>query len=164
MTELAWYLSPNEAAGTLLLVAVDSVPTGAGMYPCRVVGAVSPMETKAAEDDAVRIARALAEVGVPANLLGHAYLRTALRLVMGDGSLRRCMTRCLYPRVAGEHGTTAQGVERAIRHAIGVTWARTGGEGYRRTLGRLASYVGEKPTNAEFIAQLSETLQGEGPK
>lgn len=161
MSEMSWFLSPNAAAGTLLLVAVENFSPGTGAYPCRVVGEISPVaaaEAVPADDDALRIARLLTEVGVPANLLGYTYLRTALTLILAEPGLRRSMTGMLYPRVAERHGTTARSVERAIRHAIVVTWVRTGDAGYKRALGRLASCVGDRPTNAEFLAQAAERL------
>ena len=63
---------------------------------------------------------------------------------------------------AEKHNTTARSVERAIRHAIAQTFARSGGIGYRTALGRLASSVGERPTNSEFLAQTAEKLRLEG--
>ena len=109
-------------------------------------------------DDALRISRLLTEIGVPGNLLGCAYLRTALSLLLQEPALSRTLTRSLYPRVAQEHQTTPACVERAIRHAIAQTFAR-GSDGYRAALGRLASSVGDKPTNAEFLAQTAERLR-----
>ncbi len=158
MNVLNYYLRPGEDA-TLLLVAVENLPSAEGTYPCRVVGAISPVEPPAPVGDAQsRGAVLLRETGIPANLLGCAYLRTALTLLSQDVSLRRGLARGLYPRLAQIHATTPANVERAIRHAIAVAWARSGGEGYRRLLGRLASWVGERPTNAEFIAQAAEWL------
>lgn len=96
---------------------------------------------------------------MPGNLLGCAYLRTALSLLLEEPALGRAITRSLYPRIAGMHQTSPQSVERAIRHAIAQTFARSGSEGYRAALGRLASSVGDKPTNAEFLAQTAECLR-----
>lgn len=159
MDGLQWYL--ESGAETLLLVAVDrGAASTPGSYPCRVVGAFSPAGQSAAPaEDAQRVSRLLSEIGVPRNLLGYAYLRTGLTLLLAEPSLGRTLTRSLYPRIAGEHGTTAQSVERAIRHAIAQTFAREGGERYRAALGRLASSVGEKPTNSEFLAQTAERLR-----
>lgn len=153
-----WYFR-QEGAGTLLLVAVDGVPQGAGSWPCTVVGAISPMEAPPPLEEEAAVSRLLTEVGVPSHLLGFAYLRTALHLVQSDAALRRAITRTLYPRIAQEHHTTPRSVERAIRHAIAAAWERGGERQYRRALGRLASCMGERPTNSEFIAQLSEKLR-----
>ena len=162
MEGLQWML---ETGGqTLLLVAVDGhAADKPGAYPCRVIGEFSGLMRKAAPvapaDDGVRISRLLSEVGVPTNLLGYAYLHTALTMLLTDASLSRCISRSLYPRIAEEHGATVSGVERAIRHAICQTFARGGGERYRAALGRIASSVGDRPTNSEFIAQAAERLR-----
>ena len=144
---------------TLLLVAVSAEENKPGAWPCRVVGTFSPgtLPTPPA-DDALRISRLLTEIGVPGNLLGCAYLRTALALLLREPALSRTLNRSLYPRVADQHATTAACVERAIRHAITQTFSR-GSDGYRAALGRLASSVGDNPTNAEFLAQTAECLR-----
>ena len=158
MDSLQWVL--ERGAQTLLLVAVDGAAANTpGAYPCRVVGTFSPAEHRFSpvQDDAARISRLLAEIGVPGNLLGCAYLRTALSLLLAEPRLGRTISRSLYPRVAEKHLTTPACVERAIRHAIAQTFARD--NGYRAALGRLASSVGDRPTNAEFLAQTAECLR-----
>lgn len=158
MEGLHWML--DNTGETLLLVAVNpSAADAPGAYPCRVVGTFSPPAPAfSGMDDTLRVSRLLSEIGVPQNLLGCAYLRTALTLLLAEPSLGRTITRSLYPRIAQRHDTSAQSVERAIRHAIAQTFAR-GGEGYRIALGRLASSVGDRPTNAEFLAQTVERLR-----
>lgn len=162
MEALQWYLQ-NAGTDTLLLVAVDkSAADTPGAYPCRVVGTLSPLETPrrpAPADEAAQVSHLLSEIGVPRNLLGCAYLRTGLTLLLQEPALGRTITRSLYPRIAEQHQTTARSVERAIRHAIAQTFARGGGAGYRAALGRLASSVGDRPTNSEFLAQTAEKLR-----
>ena len=158
MDGLQWVL--ERGVQTLLLVAVDGAAADTpGSYPCRVVGTFSPVEQRFSPvpDDAVRVSRLLAEIGVPGNLLGCAYLRTALTLLLEEPALGRTISRNLYPRVAETHQTTPACVERAIRHAIAQTFSRE--NGYRAALGRLASSVGDRPTNAEFLAQTAERLR-----
>lgn len=159
MEAMQWML--QNSGETLLLVAVDaSAADLPGAYPCRVVGTFSAWaQSHAAPDDAARISRLLSEIGVPANLLGCAYLRTALTLLLAEPALGRAITRNLYPRIAKEHRTDARSVERAIRHAIAQTFARGGSSAYRAALGRLASSVGDRPTNSEFLAQTAERLR-----
>lgn len=161
MEGIEWYL--QSGAETLLLVAVDrSAASAPGAYPCRVVGTFSPAEQQPAPapaDEGVKVSRLLSEIGVPRNLLGCAYLRTGLTLLLQEPALGRTITRSLYPRIAEKHGTSASSVERAIRHAISQTFARCGSEGYRAALGRLASSVGDRPTNSEFLAQAAERLR-----
>ncbi len=164
MDGLQWML--QNGGDTLLLVAVDPRASDTpGAWPCHVVGgftpsaAFTPPAPPVVQDDALRISRLLSEIGVPGNLLGCAYLRTALSLLLAEPSLGRAITRSLYPRVADAHQTSASSVERAIRHAITQTFARFGTEGYRSALGRLASSVGDRPTNSEFLAQTAERLR-----
>ena len=156
MDAMQWML--QNSGDTLLLVAVDPrAASNPGAYPCRVVGTFTPPAPLAPADDGLRISRLLAEIGVPGNLLGCAYLRTALALLLAEPRLGRTISRTLYPRVAEKHLTTPACVERAIRHAIAQTFARD--NGYRAALGRLASSVGDRPTNAEFLAQTAECLR-----
>ena len=157
MEGFQWYL--QSGGETLLLVAVSAEVDKPGAWPCRVVGAFTPGSLPhPPADDALRISRLLTEIGVPGNLLGCAYLRTALALLLKEPALGRTLNRSLYPRVADQHATTPACVERAIRHAIAQTFSR-GNDGYRAALGRLASSVGDKPTNAEFLAQTAECLR-----
>lgn len=160
MNGLDWVLQSSGDA--LLLVAVDrSAADTPGAWPCRVVGTFSPLaqQITPVQDDAARVSRLLSEIGVPRNLLGCAYLRTGLTLLLQEPSLGRTITTGLYPRIAQRHDTTARSVERAIRHAIAQTFAREGAAGYRSALGRLASSVGDRPTNSEFLAQTAEKLR-----
>lgn len=111
-------------------------------------------------DERERLATAmLMQIGVPAHLSGYKFIRLALTMVVDRPELFSSLTRVLYPEIAREYGTTASCVERAIRHAISLTWDRGGGENYRRLLGRQASTVGVKPTNSEFLAQVSEGIR-----
>ena len=101
----------------------------------------------------------LMQIGVPAHLSGYKFIRTALIAVIDRPELFSSLTRVLYPEIASQFGTTASCVERAIRHAISLTWDRGGSENYRRLLGRQASTIGDKPTNSEFLAQVSEGIR-----
>ena len=149
--------------GMLLLVAVDGEMTqAAGGVPCRVVGSLTPgspfsvpaVRTSPRE----QVTALLSGLGMPSRLRGYGYLRTALRLALEEPELLRGLNRRLYPAVAAEHGATAPAVERAIRHAVAVTWQRGGGERCRALLGRGCSCVGEVPSNGEFLTMLAECL------
>ncbi len=157
MDTLNFYL--RQGGETLLLIAVDPCATETGDHPCRVVGRFTAENPPAPAGNEARISRLLTEIGVPRNLLGCAYLRTGLALLLAEPALGRSITRRLYPRIAQKHAATVSSVERAIRHAIAQTFSREGGDGYRSALGRLASCVGDKPTNSEFFAQAAEWLR-----
>ena len=111
-------------------------------------------------EDVERLVTAmLMQIGVPPHLSGYKFIRAALLMVTDRPELFSGLTRVLYPEIARQFGTTASCVERAIRHAISLTWDRGGSENYRRLLGRQASILGDKPTNSEFLAQVGEGIR-----
>ena len=107
------------------------------------------------------IALKLQEVGVPANLLGYEYLKSALSICMDDPAAIRGMTTNLYPAIATAHGTTASRVERGVRHAIQVCWERCDISALASVFGPVVGAREKRPANAEFIAALAEQLRTE---
>lgn len=99
------------------------------------------------------------EIGVPAHIKGYQYLREAIILVIKDINMIHSITKQLYPSIAKTYCTTPSRVERAIRHAIEVTWNR----GKTRRMEELFGYVMEngklKPTNSEFIALIADKIR-----
>ncbi|MBR2079038.1 MAG: sporulation initiation factor Spo0A C-terminal domain-containing protein [Clostridia bacterium] len=99
------------------------------------------------------------EIGVPAHVKGYCYMRTAIILTVQHPDLIYAMTKELYPSVGKIYLTTAQRVERAIRHAIELAWDN----GDMEVLARYFSYrirkSSDKPTNSEFIATISDKIR-----
>ena len=98
------------------------------------------------------------EIGVPAHIKGYKYLRSAIIRSVHDRSLLDAITKCLYPNIAKEFGTTSSRVERAIRHAIEVAWSRGDLEVLHRYFGYTVDVGKGKPTNSEFIALISDKI------
>ena len=65
----------------------------------------------------------------------------------------------LYPTVAKKHETTTTKVERAIRHAIEVAWARGNIDVQSKVFGNTISVNKGKPTNGEFIAMIANEIR-----
>ena len=65
----------------------------------------------------------------------------------------------LYPEIASMYDTTSSRVERAIRHAIEVSWTRGDYEVMEEIFGHSVDYDRAKPTNSEFIATLADKLR-----
>jgi two-component system response regulator (stage 0 sporulation protein A) len=102
----------------------------------------------------------LKRIGVPVNLKGYAYLKTALNLCLDDARKLEGITKVLYPTIARAYGATPARVERDIRHSLEVAWA-SGADGF------YYDYVGYrrpekilKPTNGEFISSVVERARG----
>lgn len=106
-----------------------------------------------------RISEKLRSLGVPANLKGFFYLKTALIFMDRNPNYIHYMTKGLYPDIAKEHGTTASRVERSIRHAIEKVYL-VGNLKEIQSLGTYSCNKG-KMTNSEFIASLYEKMKFE---
>lgn len=125
--------------------------------------AEAPMKDETAEQS---IATMLLEIGVPAHLCGYRFLLRSTLMVLENPDYLECLTHRLYPRVASYFSTTASCVERSIRHAISMTWARGGAAAFETVLSRRCFSADDRPTNYELIALLSEQarLRGWGKK
>jgi len=106
-----------------------------------------------------KISDLLQELGIPANIRGYQYLREAIALVTGELQLLKSITKILYPKIAKQYESTPSRVERAIRHAIEVAWARGNMEAINRLFGHTVDYRRGKPTNSEFIAKVADRLR-----
>lgn len=100
----------------------------------------------------------LHEVGIPSHIKGYQYLREAIVLAVEQPQGLDGITKVLYPTLAREYGTTTCGVERAIRHAIEITWKRTDLSTLHQMFGATINHAKGKPTNSQFIAQMVEQL------
>ena len=99
------------------------------------------------------------ELGVPAHIKGYQYLREAIIMVIRDIDVINQITKQLYPEIAKKFKTTPSRVERAIRHAIEVAWARGQQDTVETIFGYTISAAKGKPTNSEFIAMIADKLR-----
>lgn len=99
------------------------------------------------------------EIGVPAHVLGHRYLKDAIAAAVNDPTvLDKNITKRLYPHVASLNNTTPSRVERAIRHAIEVAWNRGDWDTLNNFFGNTIDIDKGKPTNSEFIALIADVI------
>ncbi|MBQ3938538.1 MAG: sporulation transcription factor Spo0A [Clostridia bacterium] len=97
-------------------------------------------------------------VGIPAHIKGYHFLREAIRMVYYRPELISRITKELYPGIAKRFNTTPSKVERAIRHAIEVSWMRGKIENVNKLFGFNVYGKNDKPTNGEFIALVADKL------
>lgn len=97
-------------------------------------------------------------VGIPAHIKGYHFLREAIRMVYYEPELISRITKELYPGIAKRFNTTPSKVERAIRHAIEVSWMRGKIENVNKLFGFNVYGKNDKPTNGEFIALVADKL------
>ena len=99
------------------------------------------------------------QIGIPAHIKGYLYLRQAIIMVVEDIDLLGSITKILYPEIAKYFDTTPSRVERAIRHAIEVAWARNNIDVIKKFFGYTIKTEKGKPTNSEFIAMMADRLR-----
>ena len=107
------------------------------------------------------VSEIIQKMGVPPNVKGYRYLRSAVMLATEDMTVLDSITKRLYPTVAQTNQTTPTRVERAIRHAITTAWDRQNGDSkfIEDKLHCKISFDGDKPTNSELIALISDCLR-----
>lgn len=105
-----------------------------------------------------KITAVFLSVGIPAHIKGYHYLREAIRMVYAKPELISHITKELYPGIAKRFNTSPSKVERAIRHAIEVSWTRGKIENVNKLFGFNVYGKNEKPTNGEFIALVADKL------
>lgn len=105
-----------------------------------------------------KITAVFLSVGIPAHIKGYHYLREAIRMVFFKPELISHITKELYPGIAKRFNTSPSKVERAIRHAIEVSWTRGKIENVNKLFGFNIYGKNEKPTNGEFIALVADKL------
>ena len=88
--------------------------------------------------------------------LGLPYLVFAVQRTVVDPNKVKNLSKELYCEVAQEFDASLHSVERAIRTAIMVCWERGGREMLDKMIGR---HLTERPTNCEFIDQVSNYIQ-----
>lgn len=99
------------------------------------------------------------EIGIPANIKGFQYLRDAILLCVENINIVTSVTKELYPTVAEMHDTTPQRAERAIRHAVELSWNKGETETLRNLFGFSIRSKTGRPTSSEFIAIVSDRIR-----
>ena len=105
------------------------------------------------------ISKILHDLGIPSNIKGYQYIREAVNLVYNNPSLIGGITKELYPEVGKRYDTSSTRVERAIRHAIEVSWNRGDWELMEDIFGHSVDIDKAKPTNSEFIVTVADKLR-----
>ena len=107
----------------------------------------------------VSITKMLHELGIPSHIKGYQFLRDAINIVFDRPDVIGGITKELYPELAGKYDTTVSRVERAIRHAIEVSWNRGSWDMMEELFGHSVDIDKAKPTNSEFIVTIADKLR-----
>ncbi len=107
----------------------------------------------------IRITKLLHELGVPSHIKGYEYIREGIVDLYNDPTIIGGITKELYPEIANKYNTSVSRVERAIRHAIEVSWNRGNIDLMEEIFGHSVDIDRAKPTNSEFIVTLADKLK-----
>ncbi len=107
----------------------------------------------------ISITKMLHELGMPSHIKGYIYIREAIDMVYNHPEVIGGITKELYPDLATKFDTTVSRVERAIRHAIEVSWNRGNWALMVEIFGHSVDLEKAKPTNSEFIVTIADKLR-----
>lgn len=107
----------------------------------------------------ISITNILHELGVPSHIKGYQYIREGISIVYDNPDVVGGITKELYPEIAKKYDTTVSRVERAIRHAIEVSWNRGSWDLMEEIFGHSVDIDKAKPTNSEFIVTIADKLR-----
>lgn len=102
------------------------------------------------------ISNYLIQIGMPASLKGYRYVAAGIKKVTEDHGVLEGVTKILYPDIARIYDSTPQRVEKAIRHAIEVTWNKDNDCDLKNRFNTNLNSGKKRPTNSEFIATMSQ--------
>ena len=112
----------------------------------------------------ISVTKMLHELGMPAHIKGYQYVREAIIMIYNNPEFIGGITKELYPDLASKYDTTVSRVERAIRHAIEVSWNRGNWDLMEEIFGHSVDIDKAKPTNSEFIITIADKLRLERVK
>ncbi len=105
-----------------------------------------------------KISELLHNLGIPSHIRGYKYIRDGITMIYNNDAIS-LITKEIYPQVAYRYETTPSRVERAIRHAIEVSWARGDITLMEDLFGFSISCEKSKPTNSEFLSTIADRLR-----
>lgn len=111
-----------------------------------------------------KITNIMQVIGIPAKLKGYQYIREAILLSIENEDTSSKITKDIYPPIAKKFNSTPSRVERAIRHALEISWNNNGQSISNLLFGNSYMFGGKRPTNAEFIALITDRLKLEAKK
>lgn len=107
----------------------------------------------------ISITKMLHELGVPSHIKGYQYIREGIGILYDKPEIMGGITKELYPEIAKKFDTTVSRVERAIRHAIEVSWNRGNWQLMEEIFGNSVDVDKAKPTNSEFVVTIADKLR-----
>ena len=103
----------------------------------------------------ISITKTLHDLGIPSHIKGYQYIREGVEILFDRPDVIGGITKELYPELADRFSTTVSRVERAIRHAIEVSWNRGDWDLMEELFGHSVDIDKAKPTNSQNLLILN---------
>ena len=113
---------------------------------------------KISENLDLEVSQILHNLGIPSHIRGYKYIRDGVMILFNNSNIS-LITKEIYPQIAYKYETTPSRVERAIRHAIEVSWIRGDLALMEDLFGFSVSCDKAKPTNSEFLTTIADRIK-----
>lgn len=110
-------------------------------------------------DIEIEVSTILHDLGIPSHIRGYQYIREGILLIYESKKIVTLVTKDVYPEIAAKFNTTSSRVERAIRHAIEISWIRGDLKLMERIFGNSIDFERSKPTNSEFLTTIADRMR-----
>lgn len=107
----------------------------------------------------VEVSSMLHNLGIPSHVKGYRYIREGIMLLYSSEAASHLITKEIYPEIANRYNTTSSRVERAIRHAIEISWIRGDLKLMENIFGNSIDFERSRPTNSEFLTTIADRLK-----
>ena len=107
----------------------------------------------------VEVSSLLHDLGIPSHVRGYRYIRDGVMLLYESTSMVNLVTKDIYPIIAKKYDTTTTRVERAIRHAIEISWMRGDIKLMEDLFGNSIDFDRSRPTNSEFLTTIADKFK-----
>ena len=117
------------------------------------------IETNEKASTELKISDALHNLGVPSHISGYGYIRDGVLMILNNDKKVGLVAKKIYPELANKYETTPSRVERAIRHAIEISWDRGDVDLMNNFFGHSVQYDKGKPTNSEYLNTIADRIR-----
>ena len=107
----------------------------------------------------IRVSTLLHDLGIPSHVRGYKYIREGILILYSSDDVLSLVTKDIYPEIAHKYETTIPRVERAIRHAIEISWVRGDIKLMEDIFGNSIDFERSRPTNSEFLTTIADRIK-----
>ena len=138
-------------------IADEAKENGAKVYEdAQVTESTARFEVISYDEAEARVMKLMNSLAFKTHLKGYDYISYILMKCALDSKYHmKSMTKVIYPDCAKEFETTSSRVERALRHAIEISFEEVPKK-YSQIFSR---ELKEEPTNSEFISMMSQYIR-----